>query len=103
MFYPFRPLELQPARLPVHGILLARILEWVAISLSNPCFGSTQRALVDCQHQRDVKKTLGHGIHLPRAVCQSLQHKFWKPQFPQEQFQTAHTEGALQEQLATNC
>lgn len=29
-----------------------------------------------------------------------VQHELSKPQAPQEQFQTAHREGALQEQLA---
>ena len=38
-----------------------------------------------------------------QELCARAYNKFWKPQVPQEQFQTAHTKGALQEQLATNC
>ena len=33
--YSVRPYRRQPTRLPVHGILQARTLEWVAISFSN--------------------------------------------------------------------
>ena len=43
------PMDLQPARLSsVHGILQARILEWVAMSSSRRCFWPRDQAHVSC-------------------------------------------------------
>ena len=36
------PMDCSPAGSPVHGILQARILEWVAISLSSKLYTNTQ-------------------------------------------------------------
>ena len=36
------PMDSSPAGSPVHGILQARILEWVAISLSSKLYTNTQ-------------------------------------------------------------
>ena len=69
---PYDLIDGSPPGSPVHGILQARILEWVAISFSNACMHakSLQSCLTLCDPngQRPTGPS-DHGIPQARILC----------------------------------
>ena len=69
----FRPHGLQPARLSVHGILQARILEWAAIPSPQGIF-LTQGSNRGLQHCMQILYHLSHRGNL--SIEKALKHFF---------------------------